>query len=198
MNTVEDITPNINKNPSSELISMVTEYTDKSIDRHQLHIQIMERARYEGISDDQIRAMIIERCESRGLSDRQIRRLLPDELKDKKMQAVRSHRLEYVKQEVVHPRLMQETDEQPEPEPEIPEPTTPIPTYQDIPTSIPQQISMTEIQQVAEPQPTKRQPDWKVIRNGTIPEAFQQITYDMKQFNYRTDKCKMALLIFYE
>ena len=101
--TVDNIVQETNKNPSDELIgmidSMVMTYKVTTEERDRQVKAIIEKGRLEGLEDKQIGDLIRIALKKHGLSDRTIRNALPDELKDKKMQQVRAHRLEYVRKE---------------------------------------------------------------------------------------------------
>ena len=177
-------------NPSDELIQMIDRmvltYKQTTEERDRLVRAIIDQGRSEGLEDMQIRGLIETSLKKHGLSDSSIRRALPQELKH--IQMIREQRPRQIQQE---PRQVQ-----------VQEPI-PIPTVfkHAISTPIPlatEENRAYQVPAITETPQQKRQPDWKIVKDGTVPDAFRQISDYMKQFNYRTDKCKMALLIFYE
>lgn len=88
-----------NNNPSDELLTLVDQYINLEGSRVDLVRQIVDKCKEDNVEPNVIRKIIEIKLKSRGLSDRTIYRALPDEFKDKKMQQVRAHRLEYVRKE---------------------------------------------------------------------------------------------------
>ena len=78
---------------------MMDQFSDTELNRSELMQKILNEAEDRDIEPTIIRKMIVDRLKAKGLSDRSITNAIPDELKDKKMQQVKSHRLEYVRKE---------------------------------------------------------------------------------------------------
>lgn len=200
--TVENIEEKTNKNPSDELIqlidTMVLAYKRTVEERNQQVKAIIDQGRAEGLPDMQIRSLIETALKKHGISDATIRRALPDELKHTQMIRVPKPKPEG---KYVNASVKFETTTKPISQPE---PVVAPPVYRE-PDKVVQVLGDKTLEQVteeskirSEQQPQKPIPDFKVIKYGTILEAFNQIAFELKQVMDKQRQCKMGLLIFYQ
>jgi len=82
----------LNKKPSEELQNLINSFAYTSLQRAEIVEKIIIKAEEENIKPEEVGQMIKNALRKQGLSESTINRAVPDDFKNKKMQAIRSKR----------------------------------------------------------------------------------------------------------